>query len=80
MITLKRKKTSEPNVWDLEHDGTIVGQAKAEYKSDTQRTWTANITVSGKAYSCVGLFSIKRVIADLERQANAVETKQKVTA
>lgn len=69
-MAIKRRKTEEKNVWDLIDDTSdeVVGQARAVYKTATQRTWDAEATVDGVTASIEGAFSIVRAIATLNEQ------------
>lgn len=82
-MAIKRRKSDSikcPNtgvdcvVWDLELDGEVVGRAVATYKTATQRTWDANMTVDGVTVSVEGAFSIARAIAQLEEQLASANT------
>jgi len=78
-MAIKRRKTEEKHVWDLVDDGTdtVVGQARAVYKTDTQRTWDAEATVDGVSASVEGIFSIRRAIDALNEklaEANTADT------
>jgi len=69
-MAIKRRKTEERNVWDLVDDASdeVVGQARAVYKTETQRTWDAEATVDGVTASVQGIFSIKQAITAINDQ------------
>ena len=69
-MAIKRRKTEEQHVWDLVDDASdeVVGQARAVYKTETQRTWDAEATVDGVTASVQGIFSIRKAIAAINDQ------------
>lgn len=69
-MAIKRRKTEEQHVWDLVDDASdeVVGQARAVYKTETQRTWDAEATVDGVTASVQGIFSIRQAIAAINDQ------------
>ena len=75
-MAIKRRKTEEQHVWDLVDDASdeVVGQARAVYKTDTQRTWDAEATVDGVTVSVAGAFSITRAVANLNEQLAEANT------
>lgn len=74
-MTIKRRKTEEvrtcPNtgiacvVWAIEIDDETVGEACATYKTNTQRTWDASMTVDGVTVSVEGIASIAKAVTAL---------------
>lgn len=84
-MTINRRKTDEVRVcpttgltlvvWAIELDGEAIGQAVANYKSRTQRTWEASMTVDGVTVAVDGIASIsKAVIALNEKLVAATAT------
>lgn len=75
-MAIKRRKTEEQHVWDLVDDASdeVVGQARAVYKTDTQRTWDAEATVDGVTASVQGIFSIRKAIAAINDQLAEANT------
>lgn len=73
-MTISRKKTETPEKWDLEMDGTVIGQVTFRHKTETQRVCDASVTVNGKTYSVTDQFSIKRAITALEAQISGKHT------
>ena len=69
-MAIKRRKTEEQHVWDLVDDASdeVVGQARAVYKTETQRTWDAEATVDGVTASVQGIFPIRKAIAAINDQ------------
>lgn len=72
-MALKKRKTPTEHVWDLLLNGTKVGQAKAEYKTATQRTWVGKIVVPTEddgsfTVEVTGLKSVKKVMEHLEQE------------
>lgn len=74
-MTIKRRKTEEvrtcPNtgidcvVWAIELDDVAIGEAVATYKTPTQRTWDAQMTVDGVTVAVEGVASIARAVTAL---------------
>ena len=86
-MAIQRRKTEEvrtcPNTgiscvaWAIELDGETVGEACATYKTPTQRTWDASMTVDGVAVAVEGIASISKAVATLNDQlvaATAADT------
>ena len=73
-MAIKRRKTEEKHVWDLVDGEEVIGQARAVYKTDTQRTWDAEATVDGVTVSVAGAFSITRAVANLNEQLAEANT------
>lgn len=74
-MTINRRKTEEVRtcpttglslvVWAIELDGEAVGTAVARYKSRTQRTWEASMTVDGVTVAVEGIASISKAVTAL---------------
>lgn len=74
-MAINRRKTEEvrkcPNteidcvVWAIELDGEAVGEACATYKTPTQRTWDASMTVDGVTVAVEGIASISKAVTAL---------------
>lgn len=74
-MAINRRKTEEvrqcPNtgidcvVWAIELDGEAVGEACATYKTKTQRTWDASMTVNGVTVEVEGIASISKAVTAL---------------
>lgn len=90
-MQIKRRKTEQtricPNtgidcvVWAIEQDDIVIGEACATYKTTTQRTWDAHMTVDGISVSVEGVPSIaKAVIALTEQLAAATAADEASTA
>lgn len=86
-MLIKRRKTEQtrtcPNtgiecvVWAIEQDEVMIGEACATYKTTTQRTWDAHMTVDGITVSVEGIASIaKAVIALTEQLVAATATTE----
>lgn len=75
-MAIKRRKTEEQHVWDLIDDASdeVVGQARAVYKTDTQRTWDANVDVDGVTASVEGISSIRKAILAINEQLAEANT------
>lgn len=80
-MTINRRKTEEIRtstladgtsiecvVWAIELDGEQVGEACATYKTKTQRTWDASMTVDGVSVSVEGIASISKAVTALNDQ------------
>ena len=67
-MNLSRKKISNKDKWSLSVDGENIGVAEATYKTATQRSWNAVITVKGDTFVSKDKFSIKQAMLDLEAQ------------
>ena len=89
-MTINRRKTEEIRtsaladgtsvecvVWAIELDGEQVGEACATYKTKTQRTWDASMTIDGVTVSVEGIASISKAVTALNDQlvaATAADT------
>jgi len=77
-MAINRRKTDEVRicpttglnlvVWAIELDGEAIGQAVANYKSRTQRTWEASITVDGVTVAVDGIASISKAVTALNEK------------
>ena len=63
--TLPSGESIECVVWAIELDGEQVGEACATYKTKTQRTWDASMTVDGVSVSVEGIASISKAVTEL---------------
>ena len=79
-MSIKRRKTEEKEVWDLVDGEDVVGQARAIHKSETQRTWDAEVTIDGVTASVEGMFSITRAVTALNEQLADANTANAVDA
>jgi len=66
--TLADGTSVECVVWAIELDGEQVGEACATYKTKTQRTWDASMTVDGVSVSVEGIASISKAVTALNDQ------------
>lgn len=88
-MTINRRKTEEvrqcPNtgiacvVWAIESDGETVGEACATYKTKTQRTWDASMTVDGVTVAVEGIASISKAVIALNDQLVAATATDAAT-
>jgi len=65
-MSIIRKKGENQNTWNLEISGEVVGTAIATYKTATQRTWDATVTINGNVFTTINKFSVKQALIDLE--------------
>lgn len=90
-MSIKRRKTEQtricPNtgtecvVWAIEQDEVTIGEACATYKTPTQRTWDAHMTVDGITVSVEGIASIAKAVTALtELLATATAANEADTA
>lgn len=95
-MSINRRKTEEVRtsnlpdgtvidcvVWAIELDGEQVGEACATYKTKTQRTWDASMTVDGVSVSVEGIASISKAVAALNDKlvaATAADTADSAEA
>jgi len=68
MIKVTKRKTNNPYVWKLYINGVLSGVAEANYKTNTQRSWSLRVNIDGKVYNCDSAFSIKQGIKNIESQ------------
>ena len=73
-MAIKRRKTEEQHVWDLVDGDATIGQARAVYKSETQRTWDAEVEVDGVSASITGASSITKAVTALNDQLAEANT------
>ena len=88
-MAIQRRKTEEvrtcPNtgiscvVWAIELDGEAVGEACATYKTPTQRTWDASMTVDGVTVGVEGIASITKAVTALNDQLVAATAADAAT-
>lgn len=89
-MTITRRKTEEvrtcPNtgiacvVWAIELDDETVGEACATYKTNTQRTWDASMTIDGVTVTVEGIASIAKAVAALNDELVAAKAAAEATA
>jgi hypothetical protein len=85
-MAITRKKTDEIRksvctngteidcvVWAILDDGEVVGEACATYKTPTQRTFDAHMTIDGVRVEVEGIRSIAKCVRALQESLTAAQ-------
>ena len=87
-MAITRKKTDEIRksvctngteidcvVWAILDDGEVVGEACATYKTPTQRTFDAHMTIDGIRVEVEGIRSIAKCVRALQERLTAAQAE-----
>ena len=87
-MAITRKKTDEIRksvctngteidcvVWAILDDGEVVGEACATYKTPTQRTFDAHMTIDGIRVEVEGIRSIAKAVRALQERLTAAQAE-----